>query len=57
MSRNRTPFVAQISNLLYRRFQTCDAPEVLRVSDSAESRPPANRRYSRFQICATDEPA
>src|SRR5438552_6039511 len=48
-------FVAQIFNLLYRRFATCQA---LILSDHFRTLhvpPIANRRYSRMQSCATLE--
>ena len=41
--------VAQIFNLLYRRFATCRAPQAF------DALPISNRRYSRLQICATSQ--
>jgi hypothetical protein len=44
--RSVAAFVAQVSNLLYRRFPTCQSVEVARL-------PIGNRRYSRLEVCAT----
>ncbi len=45
--------VAQICNLLYRRFVICNASACSRPSRQAVAQPNAIRRYSRLQICAT----
>src|SRR5690349_15531073 len=45
--------VAQICNLLYRRFVICQALPSSNDSPSAEAQPTTSRRYSRLQICAT----
>src|SRR5438105_1950147 len=45
--------VAQICNLLYRRFAICEALPFAPRSRRAEALPNAIRRYSRLQICAT----
>ena len=48
--------VAQISNLLYRRFLTCRACGELKALLIAKPLPIGNRRYSRLEICATSRP-
>jgi hypothetical protein len=45
--------VAQIFNLLYRRFSTCGARDKSGVQGGSCVLPIANRRYSRVQLCAT----
>src|SRR6185436_8248614 len=45
--------VAQICNLLYRRFSICRAPKNSVATVFSDALPSATRRYSRLQICAT----
>src|SRR5437879_1043589 len=48
--------VAQISNLLYRRFLICKPLEIPALSKHPGALPNAIRRYSRLEICATLPP-
>src|SRR5262249_11404633 len=48
-------FVAQISNLLYRKIAFCGASAKSRALERFDDLPSATRRYSGLQICATSE--
>jgi hypothetical protein len=45
--------VAQISNLLYRRFPICGTPDYPKPLQWFHALPTASRRYGRLKICAT----
>jgi hypothetical protein len=45
--------VAQIFNLLYRRFAICETPGISVALESSRRLPSATRRYGRVQLCAT----
>jgi len=45
--------VAQISNLLYRRFPICGALDYSEPPRWFRALPTASRRYGRLEICAT----
>jgi hypothetical protein len=48
--------VAQISNLLYRRFPICGALERFKLLRWSHALPTRSRRYGRLEICATRLP-
>ena len=45
--------VAQVSNLLYRRFSICEPFVIMAHPDKWNAWPSATRRYGRIQFCAT----
>jgi hypothetical protein len=55
-ARGRPALVAQICNLLYRRFAIGRAPNLGWRGESVRAQQNAILRYSRFQICATRLP-